>query len=114
MEQQCCRYPDACPPDDYQPEQLPPFEPRTRKGARPEELGGYRLEAFGNSRYWQVIDPAGELVCVAVYKRGGREVMRRLATETKTHPQPSGNLRLRGTMRQEPDIPKLARIPESA
>ncbi len=67
MEQQCCRYGDRCPAPDYQPEPLPPFEPRTRKGARPEELGGYRLEAFGNSRYWQVIDPAGELVCVAVY-----------------------------------------------
>jgi hypothetical protein len=37
------------------------------------------LDAFGNSRYWQVIDPAGKLVCVAVYERGGREVMRRLA-----------------------------------
>ena len=79
MEQQCCRYGDRCPAPDYQPEPLPPFEPRSRKGARPEELGGYRLEAFGNSRYWQVTDPAGELVCVAVYKRGGREVIKRLA-----------------------------------
>jgi hypothetical protein len=58
---------------------LPARAAPTRKGAPPEELGGYRLEAFGNSRYWQVIDPAGELVCVAVYKRGGREVIKRLA-----------------------------------
>ena len=45
----------------------------------PEVLNGYRLEQNGNSRFWQVKDPAGELICVTVYKRGGREVMKRLA-----------------------------------
>ncbi len=79
MGQQCCRYGDACLDADYQPEPPPPFEPRIRTGARAEELGGYRFEAFGNSRCWQVLDPAGELVCVTVYKRGAREVVRRLA-----------------------------------
>lgn len=58
---------------------LPPWEPAPRKQSPPEEIGGYRLEAYGKTRYWQVTDPAGELVCIAVYKRGGREVMRRLA-----------------------------------
>lgn len=30
-------------------------------------------------RDWMVIDPAGELVCITVYKRGAEEVVRRLA-----------------------------------
>lgn len=30
-------------------------------------------------RDWLVIDPAGELVCITVYKRGAMEVVRRLA-----------------------------------
>jgi hypothetical protein len=29
-------------------------------------------------RDWMVIDPAGELVCITVYKRGAMEVVRRL------------------------------------
>jgi hypothetical protein len=29
-------------------------------------------------RDWMVIDPAGELVCITVYKRGAVEVVRRL------------------------------------
>jgi hypothetical protein len=29
-------------------------------------------------RYWEVVDPAGELVCLTVYKRGAVEVVRRL------------------------------------
>ena len=31
------------------------------------------------SRWWEVRDPDGELVCVTVYKRGADEVVRRLA-----------------------------------
>jgi hypothetical protein len=31
------------------------------------------------SRYWMVIDPVGELVCLTVYKKGAMEVVRRLA-----------------------------------
>jgi hypothetical protein len=30
------------------------------------------------SRYWMVIDPVGELVCLTVYKKGAMEVVRRL------------------------------------
>jgi hypothetical protein len=30
-------------------------------------------------RDWMVIDPAGALVCITVYKRGALEVVRRLA-----------------------------------
>ncbi|HEU4560748.1 MAG TPA: hypothetical protein VFS20_23040 [Longimicrobium sp.] len=31
------------------------------------------------ARWWEVRDPAGELVCLTVYRRGAREVVRRLA-----------------------------------
>jgi hypothetical protein len=56
-----------------------PWQPNLRRAASAEEVNGYRVEPYGNSRYWQVVDPAGDLVCVAVYKRGAREVVRRLA-----------------------------------
>lgn len=79
MEQQHCRCGAWCEPD-HQPEPIAPWEPKPRKVSRPEEHAGYRLEAYGNTRWWQVTDPSGELVCLTVYKRGGREVMRRLAT----------------------------------
>jgi hypothetical protein len=32
-------------------------------------------------RYWKVSDPAGDLVCVTVYKRGAKEVVRRLESQ---------------------------------
>ena len=56
-----------------------PWEPAPPRSAPPEVLKGYRIEPHAKSRYWQVFDPAGELICLAVYKRGAREVMRRLA-----------------------------------
>jgi hypothetical protein len=31
-------------------------------------------------RHWAVIDPAGALVCLTVYKRGAVEVVRRLSS----------------------------------
>jgi hypothetical protein len=30
------------------------------------------------SRWWEVRDPAGEFVCLTVYRRGAREAVRRL------------------------------------
>ena len=39
----------------------------------------YSVQKWGKSRYWQVLDPAGELVCLTVYRRGAREVVRRLS-----------------------------------
>lgn len=42
---------------------------------QPARING---EKYGASRYWAVVDAAGELVCVTVYKRGAKEVMRRL------------------------------------
>jgi hypothetical protein len=40
---------------------------------------GYIIRKRDRSWFWEVIDPAGELVCVTVYKRGAAEVVRRLA-----------------------------------
>ena len=39
---------------------------------------GYTVKRYRASRYWQVLDAAGQLVCVTVYKRGAVEVARRL------------------------------------
>ena len=32
-------------------------------------------------RFWEVLDSTGELVCMTVYKRGAKEVVRRLRGE---------------------------------
>jgi hypothetical protein len=34
-------------------------------------------------RFWEVRDPAGELVCLTVYKRGAEEVRRRLSGRSR-------------------------------
>jgi len=31
-----------------------------------------------HKRFWQVTDPDGQLVCLTVYRRGAKEVVRRL------------------------------------
>jgi hypothetical protein len=54
-----------------------------RNGGAPDdaktEQGGYRIVKQTKSRWWEVLDPAGELVCLTVYRRGAREVVRRLS-----------------------------------
>ena len=42
-------------------------------------MTGFSVTKHGYSRFWAVYDPAGELVCVCVYKRGAVEVARRLS-----------------------------------
>ena len=37
------------------------------------------MEIVRRGRFWAVHDGAGQLVCVAVYKKGAREVVRRLS-----------------------------------
>ena len=37
-----------------------------------------RIEKYGKTRYWALVDTAGELVCLCVYRRGAEAVMRRL------------------------------------
>jgi hypothetical protein len=42
--------------------------------------GGFVVKKQYGSRYWMVLDPVDELVCLTVYKKGAMEVVRRLAT----------------------------------
>jgi hypothetical protein len=79
MEEHRCGCGTKCQYHAKMPAPPEPWAPPPRKVAPPEVLNGYQLEQYGNSRFWQVTDPAGELICVTVYKRGGREVMKRLA-----------------------------------
>jgi hypothetical protein len=44
-----------------------------------EQQAGYLILKQDNSRFWEVRDAAGDLVCLTVYRRGAREVVRRLA-----------------------------------
>lgn len=39
-------------------------------------------------RHWEVLDPAGHLVCLTVYKRGAQEVVRRLCLLGQLSNQP--------------------------
>ena len=41
-------------------------------------MDSYRVERYGNSRFFAVRDAAGALVCVCVYKRGAEAVAQRL------------------------------------
>jgi hypothetical protein len=44
-----------------------------------EVTRGYAIIKQTKSRWWEVRDPAGELVCLTVDNRGAIEVVRRLA-----------------------------------
>lgn len=52
---------------------------QTTRANGTQEQAGYTVQRYGKSRYWQVIDAAGGLICLTVYKRGANEVVRRLA-----------------------------------
>jgi hypothetical protein len=54
------------------PRAVPPAEPPNWKPA-------YEIRRRG--RFWEVLDATGELVCMTVYKRGAKEVIRRLRGE---------------------------------
>lgn len=43
-----------------------------------EQQPAYTVAKRKDTRWWEVRDPAGELVCLTVYRRGAREVVRRL------------------------------------
>ncbi len=40
--------------------------------------GESTYEIRRRNRFWEIVDSAGQLVCVTVYKRGAKEVVRRL------------------------------------
>ena len=42
----------------------------------------YTISKQTKGRSWEVRDAAGELVCLTVYRRGAREVVRRLSLAT--------------------------------
>ena len=42
-------------------------------------MNAFAVTKHGHSRFWAVRDPAGELVCICLYKRGAVEVARRLS-----------------------------------
>jgi hypothetical protein len=52
-----------------------PNDPTPAAAAKP----AYSIIKQKKSRWWEVRDEAGELVCLAVYRKGAREVVRRLA-----------------------------------
>ncbi|MCA1754114.1 MAG: hypothetical protein LC641_05310 [Spirochaeta sp.] len=55
-----------------------PQEPKDNAPAAAEKPG-YTIVKQTKSRWWEVRDPDDELVCLTVYRKGAREVVRRLA-----------------------------------
>jgi hypothetical protein len=55
--------------------------PRKQKEPSPAaaEKPAYTIVKQAKSRWWEVRDPNDELVCLTVYRKGAREVVRRLA-----------------------------------
>lgn len=49
-----------------------------------------KIERYG-SRNWAVYDNSGELVCVTVYKKGAKEVVRRLEHKEGSGPSESSS-----------------------
>lgn len=45
---------------------------------RAAEPAGYTVRERANTRWREVLDPQGQLVCLTVYRRGAKEVVRRL------------------------------------
>ena len=41
-----------------------------------DDFAPFEVRRYG--RHWEVRDPAGEIVCLTVYRRGAAEVVRRL------------------------------------
>ena len=52
-----------------------------QQGAAPAatQPAGYTYRKKKDTRWWEVRDSNDELVCLTVYRRGAREVVRRLA-----------------------------------
>ena len=53
--------------------------PEDPKDAAPAAKPAYTIIKQKHSRWWEVRDPDDELVCLTVYRKGAREVVRRLA-----------------------------------
>jgi hypothetical protein len=44
-----------------------------------------RIEKYGKTRFWAVYDTNNELICIYVYFKGAREVLRRLQGQKTSH-----------------------------
>jgi len=55
--------------------------PRTATTTKERASREPTYEIRRRKRFWEVVDSAGDLVCMTVYKRGAREVVRRLRSE---------------------------------
>lgn len=56
-----------------------PTSPTARETPSPyPEPEGFTISRYRNSRHWAIHAPDGSLVCVAVYKKGAVEAVRRL------------------------------------
>ena len=38
----------------------------------------HTFRKYARTRFWEVLDPSGVLVCLCVYKKGARELVKRL------------------------------------
>ena len=50
--------------------------PRRKLASTASQPRGFTIHKY--KRYWQVTDADGQLVCLTVYRRGAKEVVRRL------------------------------------
>ena len=54
---------------------------RTRPApAEAKNAGDWKIEKYG--RFWAVYNARDELICITVYKRGARELVKRLSSTT--------------------------------
>ena len=60
---------------------VPITRSRIRSQAPVRQRGSFVVEHRG--KHWAVLDVAGQLVCLTVYKRGAEEVIRRLAESNR-------------------------------
>ncbi|MDQ2687668.1 MAG: hypothetical protein M3Y28_07365 [Armatimonadota bacterium] len=72
------------------------MQKRQRILHHPRKAGDY--EKYG--RHWAVTDAAGQLVCLAVYKKGAQEVLRRLTVAAFTRLVPKRRTRTTRKQRQ--------------
>jgi len=68
--------------------------PQVRTQSRaPDDYAPFAVRRYG--RHWEVLDPAGHLICLTVYRKGAVEVIRRLRL-APTFPESAGLAKARG------------------
>ena len=64
-----------------------------------------RIEKYGNTCYWAVVDTMGTLVCLCVYRKGAVEVIRWLQALEKASQGQQWTLRKGDRKRNSGDLP---------